>query len=261
MLRALSTAATGMEAQQAKIDVVANNLANVNTAGFAKSRVDFEDLLYETLRQPGTSAAEGREIPVGIQIGHGARLIATQSIFTPGDQQQTGNPLDLAIEGSGFFIVNQPDGRPAYTRAGTFKTNSQGQITTADGNLLEPAITIPADALKVTVGRDGTVSAVLGNQTQPTQLGKIQLAVFANPAGLERVGHNLFLETAASGAARQGTPGTNEIGTIAQGALEMSNVKVVEEMIELIVGQRAYEANSRVIKTADEMLHTTANLR
>jgi flagellar basal-body rod protein FlgG len=261
MLRALSTAATGMEAQQAKIDVVAHNLANVNTVGFQKSRTDFEDLLYETLRAPGTSASEGREIPVGIQIGHGSRLLATQTIFSPGQQQQTGNPFDLAIEGSGFFVVNLPDGRQAYTRSGTFKTNSQGQLTTADGNPIEPAITIPQDAIKVTVGRDGTVTALLAGQTQPTQLGKLQLAGFTNPAGLERMGHNLYLETAASGQARQGAPGSNDLGSLSQGVLEMSNVKVVEEMIELIVGQRAYEANSRVIKTADEMLRTTAQLR
>lgn len=261
MLRALTTAATGMDTQQAKIDVIAHNIANVNTAGFSRSRTDFEDLLYETLRAAGASAAQGREIPVGIQIGHGARLVATQTIFSPGQIQQTGNPLDLAIEGNGFFVVTMPDGRPAYTRAGTFKSNSQGQITTADGNLLEPAITIPPDAVKVTFGKDGTVTAVLGAQTQPTQLGRLHLASFANPAGLERIGHNLYLETAASGAVRQGNPGTNELGTIGQGELEMSNVKVVEEMIDLIVGQRAYEANSKVIKTADEMLRITANLR
>jgi flagellar basal-body rod protein FlgG len=261
MLRALSTAATGMEAQQAKIDIIAHNLANVNTAGFSKSRADFEDLLYENLRAAGTSAAEGREIPVGIQIGHGTRLVATQTVFGAGQLQETGNQLDLAIEGGGFFTVNLPDGRTGYTRAGTFKSNSQGQLTTADGNLLEPAITIPQDTTKVTIGKDGTVSAILANQPQATQLGKIQLAAFANPAGLERVGHNVYIETGASGNARQGTPGSGELGTLSQGMLEMSNVKVVEEMIELIVGQRAYEANSRVIKAADEMLRATANLR
>jgi len=250
-----------MEAQQAKIDVIANNLANVNTAGFNKSRTDFEDLLYETLRAPGTAAAEGREIPVGIQIGHGTRVVATQTIFSPGQLRDTGNPFDLAIEGQGFFMVNLPDGRTGYTRSGTLKTNSQGQLSTAEGNFIEPAITIPADAMKVTIGKDGTVSAMLAGQTQPTQLGKIQLASFSNPAGLDRIGHNLYLETAASGPVRQGTPGTNEIGTISQGMLEMSNVKVVEEMIELIVGQRAYEANSKVIKAADDMLRTTANLK
>jgi flagellar basal-body rod protein FlgG len=261
MFRALSTAATGMEGQQAKIDITAHNLANVNTAGFRKSRGDFEDLLYETLRSPGATAAQGREIPVGIQIGHGTRLTATQTIFSPGQLRQTGNPLDLAIEGAGFFQVNRPDGTTGYTRAGTWKTDSQGQLTTADGNLLEPAITIPPDAAKVTVGKDGTISVLLAGQTQPTQLGRIQLASFSNPAGLLRVGHNLFMETAASGQARQGTPGSDSLGSIGQGMLEMSNVKVVEEMIDLITAQRAYEANSRVIKAADEMLRATANLR
>jgi len=261
MFRALSTAATGMEGQQAMIDITAHNLANVNTAGFRKSRADFEDLLYETIRASGGQAAQGREIPVGIQIGHGTRLVATQVLFTPGPQRQTGNPLDMAIEGTGFFQVSMPDGRMAYTKAGTFKTDSQGQVTTSDGNLLDPSITIPPDAIKLTIGKDGTFSVVLAGQTQPTQLGRIQLASFSNPAGLDRIGHNLYLETAASGPVRTGTPGTNELGTVAQGVLELSNVKVVEEMIDLIVAQRAYEANSKVIKTADEMLRATANLR
>jgi len=261
MLRALSTAATGMDAQQTKIDVVAHNLANVNTAGFKKSRSDFEDLLYETMRAPGTSAAEGRQIPVGIQVGHGARLVATPTNFSTGQLRETGNTYDMAIEGNGFFVVNLPDGKSGYTRAGTFRTDSQGQLTTADGNLLEPAVTIPSDVLSVTIGKDGTVSAMLAGQSQPTQLGKIQLASFSNPSGLEKAGHNIYTETAASGAARMGTPGTSDLGTITQGMLEMSNVKVMEEMIELITGQRAYEANSRVIKAADEMLRSTANLR
>ena len=261
MFRALSSSATGMEAQQSLIDVVANNIANVNTAGYKKSRADFADLLYETIRAPGTSAAEGREVPVGVQLGHGTKLTATQMSFSPGTLKKTDNPLDLAIEGSGFCLVSNPDGNTAYTRAGTFKTDSQGRLTTVDGNLMEPAMTVPPDAVKINVGKDGTVSALLAGQTQPTQLGKLQLAGFANPAGLSRIGDNLYLETAASGPARQGAPGQNELGTISQGFLEMSNVKVVEEMIELIVGQRAYEANSRVIKAADEMLRATAQLR
>ncbi|MCA9665496.1 MAG: flagellar basal-body rod protein FlgG [Myxococcales bacterium] len=261
MIRALSTAATGMEAQQTKIDVVANNLANVSTAGFKKSRADFADLLYETIRQPGTSAAQGREVPVGIQIGHGVELAATQTVFSTGQMRQTQNPLDLAIEGKGFFRVTTPDGQAAYTRAGTFKIDSQGQVTTSDGNLLDPPITVPADASKLTIARDGTVSVVVGNQTTPTQLGQIQIASFANEAGLEKLGRNLYRETAASGSPRQGNPGSNELGTVAQGFLEMSNVKMVEEMIELITGQRAYEASSRVIKAADDMLQATARLR
>ena len=261
MIRALSTAATGMEAQQSRIDVTANNLANVNTAGYKKSRADFEDLLYETVKAPGTAAAAGREVPVGIQIGHGTRMTATTTLFTSGQMVQTGNPLDMAIEGNGFFQVTLPDGNRSYTRSGTFKIDSQGQVTTVDGNLLEPALTIPSDAIKVQVAKDGTVSVLVANQTQPTQVGQIKLVSFPNPAGLERRGRNLYKETQASGQARENSPGSNDLGTIGQGMLEMSNVKVVEEMIELIMGQRAYEANSKVIKTADQMLRATANLR
>jgi flagellar basal-body rod protein FlgG len=261
MFRALSTAATGMEGQQTKIDVVAHNLANVNTSGFRKSRAEFADLLYETVRTPGAAAAQGRENPTGLQIGHGSRLVSTQRSSAPGQLRQTGNPLDLAIEGGGFFQVSLPDGRMAYTRAGSFKTDSGGRVTTSDGNLLEPAITIPPDATKINIGKDGTVSVTLAGQTRPTQVGRIQLTSFANEAGLQALGGNLYTETQASGQARNGNPGTNEFGTLGQGMLEMSNVKVVEEMIELIVGQRAYEANSRVIKAADDMLRATANLK
>lgn len=261
MFRALSTAATGMEAQQSKIDVVANNLANVNTTGFRKSRAEFADLLYETLRSAGASESQGRQIPSAMQVGHGTKLVATQRSFSPGQVRQTGNPLDLAIDGQGFFQVNMPDGRIAYTRAGTFKTDSGGRVSTADGNLLDPALTIPPDATRITIGKDGTVSVNLAGQTQPTQLGRIQLASFPNMGGLEAIGGNLYLETAASGPARTGTPGSQEFGGLTQGFVEMSNVKVVEEMIELIVGQRAYEANSRVIKAADDMLRATSNLK
>jgi flagellar basal-body rod protein FlgG len=261
MIRALSTAATGMEGQQTKIDVIANNLANVNTAGFRKSRAEFADLLYETVTTPGTEAAQGRQIPTGIQIGHGSRLISTARSATPGQMKQTGNQLDLAINGQGFFQVSLPDGRIGYTRAGSFKTDANGRVTTADGNLLEPAISVPADATQVTIGKDGTVTAVLAGQTQPTSVGRIQISNFSNQAGLQAAGGNLFFETAASGPARNGNPGTGEFGYLTQGFLEMSNVKVVEEMIELITGQRAYEANSRVIKAADDMLRSTANLK
>jgi flagellar basal-body rod protein FlgG len=261
MIRALGTAATGMEAQQAAIDILSHNLANVNTAGFSRARGDFEDLLYETIRSPGAAAAQGRQIPVGIQIGHGSRLVSTQVVFTPGQVRETGNTLDLAIEGTGFFQVSLPDGRTGYTRAGTFKTDSSGRMTTADGNLLDPAITIPADATKITIGSDGTVSVKVAGQSTTSQLGQIQLASFANPAGLERTGHNIYLETGASGQPRTGKPGDSDLGTLAQGSLEMSNVQVVEEMIELIVAQRAYEANSKVIKAADDMLQATANLK
>lgn len=261
MIRALSTAATGMEGQQTKIDVVANNLANVNTAGFHKSRAEFADLLYETVRTPGAAASQGRELPSGLQIGHGSRLVATQKNFSPGQLRQTGNELDLAIEGSGFFSISMPDGRVAYTRSGSLKTDSSGRMVTAEGNLLEPSLTIPPDATKINIAKDGTVSVTIAGQSKPAQIGRIQLATFPNKGGLEAIGGNLYLETQASGNARMGNPGQGEFGTIGQGMLEMSNVKVVEEMIELIVGQRAYEANSRVIKAADDMLRATANLK
>jgi flagellar basal-body rod protein FlgG len=261
MYRALSTAATGMEGQQSKIDVVANNLANVNTVGFKKSRANFADLLYETMLPPGGAAAEGRQIPSGIQIGHGSRLVDTQKSFSPGKMTQTGNPLDLAVEGDGFFQVSLPDGRLGYTRAGAFRTDSQGRMTTPDGNLLEPSIVLPSDATQVTVGKDGTISVTLAGQTQPTQVGRLQLTAFANPGGLQALGNNVYIETAASGPPRQGNPGAEGFGALSQGFLELSNVKVVEEMIELIVAQRAYESNSRVIKAADEMLRATAHLK
>lgn len=261
MYRALSTAATGMEGQQSKIDVVANNPANVNTVGFKKSRANFADLLYETVIPPGSTAAEGRQIPAGIQIGHGSRLVDTQKSLAPGNLSQTGNPLDLAIEGDGFFQVSLPDGRFGFTRAGAFRTDSQGRMVTPDGNLLEPSIVVPSDASQVTIGRDGTVSVLLAGQTASTQVGKLQLSLFANPAGLQALGNNVYVETAASGPPRSGSPATEGFGALSQGFLELSNVKVVEEMIELIVAQRAYESNSRVIKAADEMLRATANLK
>lgn len=261
MYRALSTAATGMDAQEARIDVVAHNLANANTVGFRKSRANFADLLYETIQAPGADAAEDRQVPSGIQIGHGVKLVDTERSFAPGQLRQTGNQLDMALEGDGFFQVSMPDGRLGYTRAGAFRRDSQGRITTSDGNLLEPAMTIPADATQVTIGRDGTVGVLLAGQTQPTKVGQLQIATFANPGGLQALGGNLFIESAASGPARTATPGQNGSASIAQGFIELSNVKVMEEMIELIVGQRAYETNSRVIKTADEMLRSSANLK
>lgn len=259
-MRALWTAATGMQAQQMTLDVVTNNLANVQTAGFKRSRVDFQDLVYETLQAPGAASAQGQEIPSGYQVGHGSRAVATQRLFVEGDLQQTGNPLDMAIEGEGFFQVQTPSGDTAYTRAGTFKKNSQGQLVTSDGFTVEPAITIPQDALSVTVGVDGTVSVTQPGQAQPQQVGNIQLVRFINPAGLESQGRNLFVPTQASGDPVPGTPGQDGLGTLLQGFVESSNVNVVEEMVGLITSERAYEINSKAIKTADEMMQTANNL-
>ncbi len=259
-MRALWTAATGMQAQQLTLDTVANNLANVQTAGFKRSRVDFQDLVYETLQAPGAPSAQGQEIPTGFQVGHGSRAVATQRLFVKGDLQQTGNIFDMAIEGEGFFQVQQASGETAYTRAGTFKKDSTGQLVTSDGFPLEPQITIPQNALSVTVGVDGTVSATLPGQAQPQQVGSIQLVRFINPGGLQGQGRNLFLPTQASGDASPGTPGQDGLGTLLQGFVEGSNVNVVEEMVGLITTQRAYEINSRAIRTADEMMQTANNL-
>ena len=261
MLRALYTAATGMEAQQLNIDVIANNLANVNTTGFKRTRVDFQDLLYQTYRAPGTAGSQGTTIPTGIQVGHGSRPVATQRIFSQGDFQQTENPLDLVIEGDGFFQVTRPDGTTAYTRAGAFKKDGTGRVVTSEGFLLFPAVTIPADAKEITVGSDGTVSVTIAGQTAASTVGTLQLASFVNPAGLLSVGRNLFQPTAASGTAVVGNPGVSGLGTLAQGFLELANVKVVEEMVAMITSQRAYEANSKAIQTADDMLGISNNLK
>jgi flagellar basal-body rod protein FlgG len=259
-MRALWTAATGMHAQQLTLDVIANNLANVQTGGFKRSRVDFQDLVYQSLQVPGMASSQGNEIPSGFQVGHGSRAVSTQRLFAEGDLQPTGNPLDVAIEGEGFFQVTQPNGDIAYSRAGSFKQDSQGRIVTVEGFLLEPEITIPADALSVSIGVDGTVSVQQPGVVQPQQIGTIELARFVNPAGLESVGRNLFRPTQASGDPTPGTPGQEGFGTMLQFFLEGSNVSVVEEMVNLIAGQRAYEINSRAIRTADEMMQTANNL-
>lgn len=259
-MRALWTAATGMQSQQLTLDVISNNLANVQTAGFKRSRVDFQDLVYETLQVPGSASAQGVEIPSGFQVGHGSRAVATQRLFAKGDLQQTGNILDLAVEGDGFFQLLQPNGEVAYTRAGTFKKDSQGKIVSSDGFALQPEITIPQDALTVTIGLDGTVTVTQPGSAQPQQVGTIELTRFINPAGLQSLGRNLFLPTQASGDPITGTPGEDGLGTLLQGFVEMSNVNVVEEMVNLIIGQRAYEINSRAIRTADEMMQTANNL-
>jgi len=250
-----------MESQQKNIDVVANNLANVNTTGFKKSRADFQDLMYQNLKTTGAPSTNTTQIPTGIQIGLGSRLAAVTKIFTAGDLNQTGNALDMAIQGDGFFQIQLPDGTTAYTRAGAFKRDNTGRIVTSDGYPLLPAITIPANATTTTIGNDGTVSVVQAGQTAPTQIGNIQLALFPNPAGLSAQGMNLYIQSESSGAPTTGTPGLTGIGTIAQGYLEMSNVSVMEEMVNMITGQRAYEVNSKAVQAADEMLQTANNLK
>jgi len=261
MIRALYTSSSGMQAQQLNLDAIANNLANVNTAGFKRTRVDFQDLLYQTFRAAGTVSAQGTTFPTGIQVGHGTRPVATQRIFSQGDFQQTENPLDLVIEDGGFFQIIRPDGTTGYTRSGAFKKDGTGRVVTSDGFPLQPGITIPADATSVTVGTDGTVSVTQPGQSTAQQVGTIQLARFVNPGGLVSVGRSLFVPTQASGDAIVANPGTDGIGTLAQGFLEMSNVKVVEEMVAMITSQRAYEANSKAIQTADEMLGMANNMR
>ena len=260
MMRALYTSATGMIAQQFHMDVVSNNLANVNTAGFKKSRADFQDLLYQTIRPAGATVSEGAQVPAPLEVGLGARPVASVTLFTTGAFQQTGNPLDVAIEGDGFFKVQTPGGA-AYTRDGAFKIDAQGSVVNSDGYKLQPDIRIPADAQQISIGKDGTVSALTGGQTEPTVLGQITLARFTNPAGLSHAGGNAYVPTAASGQPVEGTPGTEAFGKISQGTLEMSNVQIVEEMVNMITAQRAYETNSKAIQTADEMLSTANNLR
>jgi len=259
-MRALFIAASGMHAQQINIDVIANNLANVNTSGFKKGRADFEDLFYQTVRAAGTNASTNTEVPTGIHLGYGSRPAATQKIFTQGDFKPTNEELDMVIEGDGFFQITLPDGTTGYTRAGHFQRDSTGQIVTPDGNPLSPAITIPADATSIQIASDGTVSVQQAGTTV-AQIGAIQLARFINPAGLKAIGSNLFLETPSSGTPVTGTPGQTGIGTIRQGILEMSNVNMVDELVSMIIGQRAYEINSKAIQTADRMMEVAGTLK
>ena len=261
MIRTLWTAASGMKSQAANIDIISNNLANVNTGGFKRSRADFQDLLYESLRQAGTSSSENSDVPTGIQIGHGSRLVSSQKIFTQGDFQQTKNELDIAIEGDGFFQIIQPSGDIAYTRDGAFKMDANGRIVNADGFVLEPEITIPTDSISLSIGIDGTVSVLQAGSSAPTDIGTITLARFINPAGLHSIGRNLHLPTNASGDAIVGTAGQDGLGTLAQGFLEMSNVSVVDEMVKMISAQRAYEINSKTIQAADEMLQQANSVK
>ncbi len=261
MIRALFTAATGMMAQQMNIDAIANNMANVNTTGFKKSRVNFQDLLYETIKHAGTQTTAGTTIPEGIQIGHGVRAVSISKMFTPGNLIQTGNELDIAIEGEGFFQIELPDGTIAYTRDGSFKRNADGEVMTADGFLLEPAITIPQEATGISVSTDGTVSAFIQG-TGEQNLGELTLVRFANNAGLDaRLGRNLLLETEASGPPLESQPGLDGMGLLVQGFLESSNVQIVEEILQLIIAQRAYEASSKVIQTADDMLQLANSIK
>ncbi len=259
MIRALYTAASGMNAQQANIDTVAHNLANVNTSGFKKSRVEFEDLVYQQTKVAGTPNSQDAEAPIGLEAGLGSRAVATARNFSVGNLRSTGGPLDIAIEGQGFLQVTLAGGETGYTRAGNLHLNGQGQLVTAEGLQLRPGITIPPNATTVSISKDGIVSAVVPGQA-PQQLGIIEMASFQNAPGLEARGGNIFAATTASGAPTTGAPGTDGMGTLAQGFLEDSNVSVVEEMVNMILGQRAYEANSRVIRAADEMLQQVNNL-
>jgi flagellar basal-body rod protein FlgG len=261
MFRALYTAASGMAAQQLNLDNVANNLSNSSTAGFRRRRLQFEDMIYQNLVMPGAAATQNTTVASGLQIGLGTRTGASEVIQSQGDFDSTGNPLDLAIQGTGFFQVKMPDGETGYTRAGMFHLDNQGNMVTADGNPLDPPITIPPDALSVTVGTDGTVTVTQPAQTQAQQIGSIQLATFQNPGGLNSVGANMYLATTASGDPIIGTPGGSEgLGTLQQGVLEQSNVNVVDEFIQMILAQRSYEANSRVVTAADQMLQDLNNL-
>jgi len=257
--RALWVAKTGLDAQQTRMSVIANNLANVNTTGFKKARPVFQDLLYQNVRQVGAQSTQDTELPTGMQLGTGVRVMATEKIHQQGNILQTDNSLDLAISGRGFFQILLPNGDINYTRDGSFQLDSTGQMVTSGGLTLEPGITIPNDAISITIGRDGTVSALQPGSSTPTQVGQIQTADFVNPAGLEPIGENLFRESVASGTPNLGTPGSNEFGTLVQGSLETSNVNVVEELVNMIETQRAYEMNSKAISTTDEMLQYVTN--
>lgn len=254
MIRALYSAASGMTAQQMNVDNIAHNLANANTAGFKTRHAQFQDLLYQNFIQPGAAASAQTQVPTGLQLGLGTRAASNEIVFTQGDFSQTSNPLDLVIQGRGFFQILRPTGDIAYTRGGSFHLNRDGAMVTSDGNLLQPQVTIPQEAQSITIAGDGTVSYTLPNQTQATIAGQIQLANFQNPAGLNSLGGNLYQPTDASGDPILGNPGGPEgLGSLMQGYIEQSNVSVVDEFVSLITAQRAYEANSRVVKAADEM--------
>ncbi len=259
-MRALWTASTGMEAQQIEIDNIANNLANTNTTGYKESRVNFEDLFYQTVKSPGAYSSEYTQVPTGIQIGLGTKVSSIEKEFTQGDLQKTSNPLDIAISGQGFFQVHMANGETAYTRDGTFQTNSQGQLVDANGYPLVPPITVPPNASSITISKNGTVSAAVSGQTDPVQIGTVTLANFINPAGLNSIGGNLYLQTSASGIPQIGTPNANGIGAIQQGFLEMSNVNLVGQMVSMITAQNAYTIDSKAITVANQMLQVMDGL-
>ncbi len=259
-MRALFSAASGMEAQQLRIDSIANNLANVSTTGFKKSRTEFEDLFYETIQMPGATSESGTELPTGIQIGHGVRLASIGRVFSTGDRVATNNPMDLSIDGEGFFQIQKEGGETLYTRDGEFKKDGDGNLVTKGGDLILPAITIPTDATNVTVMPDGTVNVTQAGSATPIQVGQLELARFANPAGLMALGGNRFALTEASGDPETGTPDEDGFGALSSGYLEGSNVNVAEELVQMILAQRAFEVNSRVIRAGDEMLRTASQL-
>jgi flagellar basal-body rod protein FlgG len=254
LIRSLWISKTGLDAQQTQMDVIANNLANVGTNGFKRSRAVFEDLLYQTLRQPGAQSSQQTQLPSGLQLGTGVRPVTTERIFTQGNLQQTGNSKDVAIQGQGFFQVLRPDGSTAYTRDGSFQTDFEGQLVTSSGYYVQPAIAIPPNSQSITIGRDGTVSVTTPESTVPVQVGTLQLATFINPAGLQSVGENLYIETASSGTPNVTNPGADGAGVLNQGYVETSNVNVVEELVNMIQTQRAYEINSKSVQTSDQML-------
>ncbi len=259
MTSALWNSKTGLDAQQTRMTVISNNLANANTTGFKRDRAVFEDLIYQNIRQPGAQSSQDTQLPTGLQLGTGVRVVATEKLFTQGNVSQTDAPLDVAVQGRGFFEIQLPDGTTGYTRDGSFTLDSQGQIVNSSGYTLQPAITIPPNVTSITIGVDGTVSTLTSGDSAPTQVGNIQLVDFVNETGLQPRGENLFLETASSGSPTPGTPGQNGLGTIIQGALETSNVNVVEELVNMIETQRTYEVNSRAIETADSMLQYVNN--
>ncbi|SEQ11853.1 flagellar basal-body rod protein FlgG [Ectothiorhodospira magna] len=260
MNQALWIAKTGLDAQQTRMSVVSNNLANVNTTGFKKGRASFEDLIYQTIRQPGAQAAQNNQLPTGLMTGVGVRTVATDKTFTQGNHIQTDNALDISIQGRGFFEIMTPEGNMAYTRDGSFQLNADGQMVMSNGFELQPGIFIPEGATSISISQDGIVSVTLaGQENAPVEVGNIQLADFVNPAGLQPIGQNLFIETAASGAPQQGDPGQDGLGRLMQGSLESSNVNIAEELVNMIETQRAYEINSKAISTADQMMQYVNN--